>query len=79
MTDPALLKIKTSRLTSPVRARKVGWTDLWAFNHFSAITNISKSSVVNLSFRLKAPSFAPNISMLFKFNDFNSHVISDGT
>jgi hypothetical protein len=30
-----------------------------AFHCFSAIISISKSSVDNLSFRLKAPSFAP--------------------
>ena len=28
-------------------------------NYFSAMTNISKSSVVNLSFLLNAPNFAP--------------------
>ena len=49
------------------------------FYHFSAITNISKSSVVSSSFRLKAPSFAPNIFIVLKFNDFNSQLISDGT
>jgi hypothetical protein len=31
--------------------------------YFSAITNISKSSVVSLSFLEKAPSFAPKISI----------------
>ncbi len=49
------------------------------FYHFSAITNISKSSVVSSSFRLKAPSFAPNISIVLKFKDFKSQFISDGT
>ena len=64
---------------TPKAASTVSWVELLAFYHFPAITNISKFSVVNSSFRLKAPNFAPNISILLKLNDFKSHVISDGT
>ena len=46
---------------------------------FTATTSISKSSVVSLSLRLKAPKVAPKISTDLKFNDFNIHVISEGT
>jgi hypothetical protein len=47
--------------------------------YYPAITSISKSFVVNLSFLEKAPSFAPKISIVLKFNDLRSQVISDGT
>ena len=67
-------------LSALISAReKVRCSDLLAFYYFSATTSISKSSMLNESFRLKAPSFAPNISILLKFKDFKSHVISDGT
>ncbi len=42
--------------------------------YFSAITSISKFSVERLSFLLKAPSFAPKISTVEKFSDFNSQL-----
>ncbi|MFZ4707065.1 MAG: hypothetical protein ACOYMF_13750 [Bacteroidales bacterium] len=41
-------------------------------------TNISKSFVVNLSSREKAPGFAPKISILVNPSVFNNHVISLG-
>lgn len=45
----------------------------------SAITSISKSSVVKASSLEKAPNFAPNISVFLNPNDFRSQVISLGT
>ncbi len=50
-----------------------------SFHPFSAITSISKSSVVSVSVRLKAPSLAPKTSIVLKPNDFSSQVISHGT
>ena len=44
-----------------------------------AITSISKSSVVNLSFLENAPGLAPKISIFVKPGDFNNQVISLGT
>lgn len=61
------------------RSVAIGWIDLVSIYYFSAITNISKSLVVNLSFLEKAPNVAPNISIALKLNDFRSQVISDGT
>jgi len=58
---------------------KIQCSDLLAFYYFSAITSISKSSDVNLSFLEKAHNFAPKISTVLKLSVFNSQVISDGT
>lgn len=51
---------------------------LISYCYLSAITNISKSSVVNLSSLENAPSFAPKISIFVNPSVFNIHVISDG-
>jgi hypothetical protein len=47
--------------------------------YFSAMTSISKSSVVKTSFLEKAPSFAPKISTFENPSDLKSHDISLGT
>jgi len=50
---------------------------LISLGYLSAITIISKSFVVNLSYREKNPSFAPKISIFVNPSVINKHLISE--